>query len=117
MGPIGGRRDSTLEHGPWRAAAHSRPAFCDPREPDIINVDDVRRARPPPPRPPRRWRRRNVVVELTRAPFPSGARLVLGNPAIADVRDFTGRSVRAIADAIAANYLPITLATVDAVGS
>lgn len=43
MSPIGGRRDLTLEHGPWRASAHTRPAFYEgPDDPEpVINVDDV----------------------------------------------------------------------------
>lgn len=58
-------------------------------------------------------------IELTRAPFAAGARLVIGNPALARVTDFSGAPAEAvvrIADALAADarsrWLPATLAIV-----
>lgn len=53
-----------------------------------------------------------VQVELTRAPFPEGARLVIGNPSVAEVVDFAGRSALQIADGLVPGHLPITLAIV-----
>jgi hypothetical protein len=61
-----------------------------------------------------------VVPELTRAPFPPGARLVIGNPALVYTTDFSGPPAEAvvrIADALSAHrdasYCPATLAIIE----